>query len=219
MTTRPTTAELEEMKVLGAATLYECQGGGALSPQIRPLDPGMRLAGPALTVDVPAGDNLALHYAIARARPGDVLVADYKGYLDIAVAGDVMASCAKARGVAGLVVDGAMRDATEITAMDFPTFARGLSIRGPSKSLGGSIGLPVSCGGQTVKSGDIIVGDQDGVVAIDGTRWKEVLEKGRARAAKEAESKKAFAAGATSLERLGLTDVARKLIIDKYEAP
>jgi 4-hydroxy-4-methyl-2-oxoglutarate aldolase len=212
MTTTPGQAELEALKALGAATIYEAQGAiGALPVSIKPIAPGMRVAGPALTVDCAAGDNLVLHHAITVAKPGEVLVVDYKGYLEIAAWGDVMSVGAMARGIAGMVIDGAVRDAVEITAMGFPMFAAGLSIRGPAKAMPGRVRVPITLGGQVVRPGDIVVGDQDGVVVIAAERVGEVLAAARAREAKEAASKAELAKGKTTVELVGLADTIRRL--------
>ncbi|MEM7429697.1 MAG: RraA family protein [Pseudomonadota bacterium] len=209
--TGPTPVELDEMKALGAATLFHGQGErGAVDPAIKPISFGMRLSGPALTVDVPPGDNLAMHLAIAKAAPGDVIVVDYKGHMDVAVTGDIMALAAKTRGVAGFVVDGAVRDAEDIAEMDFPVFARGLSIKGPSKDAPGTVGEPIRLGGIDVQTGDYIVGDADGIVVIAQDSWAETLENARAREAKEAGIRRQFAHGKTTVELLGLEEPLKR---------
>ncbi|MEL6372511.1 MAG: RraA family protein [Pseudomonadota bacterium] len=200
----PSPEEIIALRKLGAATLYEAQGSGALNPAIKPLRTATRMAGPALTVRVPPGDNLALHYAITRARADQILVVDYGAHLDVAVTGDVMVAGCQARGVAGMVVDGAVRDADEIAAMGFAMFARGLSIVGPKKEQGGSVGEPITCGGVRIESGDIIVGDSDGVVAIAKDAWPEVLAAAQAREAREANVKSALAQGETTVALMGL---------------
>lgn len=201
----PSQAELFELKTLGAANLYHGAGEqGALDPAIKPIDPAMKIAGPALTVDVPAGDNLALHMAIAKAAPGSVLVVDYKSHMDVAVTGDIMALAAQQRGLAGMVIDGAVRDADEITRIGLPVFARGLSIRGPAKNGPGSVGKPVQLGAVSVASGDIVVGDRDGVVVLAADGWPQALEAARQREAREAEVRGKLLDGATTVELMAL---------------
>ena len=201
----PNQAELWEMKALGAANLYHGQGErGALDPAIKPIDPAMKLAGPVLTVDVPAGDNLALHIAIAKAAPGTVLVVDYKGHMDVAVTGDIMALAAGQRGLAGMVIDGAVRDADEITRLGFPLFARGLSIRGPAKNGTGRVGTPIELGGVAVSSGDVVVGDRDGVVVLAQADWAEALDAARQRDAREEEVRRELLAGRTTVDLMDL---------------
>ena len=207
MTTPPTAEELMEMIALGAATLFHGnQERGAVDPAIKPIGPGMKFAGPAYTVDVPPGDNLALHLAIEKAAPGDVLAVDYKGHLDVAVTGDIMALGAKMRGIAGMVVDGAVRDADEIAGLGLPVFARGLSIRGPEKNGPGSLGRRVTIGGTRVSPGDIAVGDRDGVVIIAKENWREALRNASGRESKEASVKEGLRAGQTTVDLLGLRD-------------
>lgn len=208
---KPTPEQLAEMLALGAATLFHGQGErGAVDPAIKPVAPGMKLVGRALTVDLPAGDNLALHLAISKAQPGTVLVVDYKAHMEVAVTGDVMALASKVRGIAGMVVDGAVRDADEIAEMGFPMFARGLSIRGPAKDAAGVIGEPIRFGGTLVKTDDIIVGDTDGVVVIERDRWHETLEAARAREAKEAAARTRLSEGRTTIELLGLEQALKR---------
>ncbi|TQC38263.1 RraA family protein, partial [Rhodococcus sp. WS4] len=141
MTDRPTAEQLTRLRTLGAATIYEAQGQrGSIDARIAPIDPSMKLAGPALTVDAGPGDNLMLHAALQHARPGDILVADAKGFADAGAWGDVLTAAALEVGIAGLIINGAVRDAEAITAMGFPVFAKGLSIRGTTKAYKGIIG-------------------------------------------------------------------------------
>jgi 4-hydroxy-4-methyl-2-oxoglutarate aldolase len=119
----------EELRKLGAATVYEAQGAsGAMDGGIKPIDPRSRLVGPAFTVDIRPADNLMLHYALLKAKPGDVLVVDAKGFLEAGPWGDVLTAQAMRMGLAGLLIDGAVRDADAIVAAGFPVFCRGLSI-------------------------------------------------------------------------------------------
>ena len=132
---------LAALRDLGAATVHEAQGGrGAVCSAIKPIDRHSRLAGRALTVDAAPADNLVIHLALQQARSGDVLVIDAKGYLEAGPWGDVLTEAAMVRGVAGLVIDGAVRDAASIEAMKFPVFCRGLSIKGTGKNQPGKVG-------------------------------------------------------------------------------
>lgn len=163
---------------------------------IRPMHGGgAKLAGPAFTVRVPAGDNLMVHKAIDLAAPGDVIVVDAAGVLEQAIIGDIMTSHAARRGVAGFVIDGAIRDAAEITARPFPVYARGATHRGPYKNGPGEINVPVSIGGMVVRPGDIVVGDADGVVAVPQADAEAVLAAAREQKKKEDASLAAIAAG------------------------
>jgi RraA family protein len=162
---------------------------------IRPMHRGGRLAGVALTVRVPPGDNLLVHKAIDIAAPGDVIVVDAGGALGQAIIGDIMTSHAAKRGVAGFVIDGAIRDADELAARDFPVYARGVTHRGPYKNGPGEIGVPVSIGGMVVNPGDIVVGDGDGVVAVPLADAEAVLAAAREQKKKEDATLAAIAAG------------------------
>lgn len=144
---------------------------GALHGRIRALHPRMKVAGPAFTVEVRPGDNLMIHAAMALAKPGDVLVIDGKGDQTSALMGTIMMTACRQLGLAGVVVDGAVRDSLEIDEMDYPVFSVGTNPNGPTKNNGGRIGQPVSVGGVTVSPGDFIIGDGDGVVVVE----REVL--------------------------------------------
>lgn len=140
---------------------------GALHGRIGALRPRMKVAGPAFTIEVRPGDNLMIHAAMALARPGDVLVIDGKGDQTSALMGTIMMTACRQLGIAGVVMDGAVRDSLEIDEMDFPVFSVGTNPNGPTKNNGGRIGHPISLGGVTVHPGDLIIGDADGVVAIE----------------------------------------------------
>lgn len=166
-------------------------GGAAL----RPLHRGGKLCGPAFTVKVAPGDNLMVHKAIDSAAPGDVIVVDAGGEVTHAIIGDIMASHAEKRGLAGFVIYGAIRDAAEIGARRFPVYACGVTHRGPYKNGPGEINAPIAVDGMVVHAGDIIVGDADGVVAVPLAHAGEVLALARAQLAKETAILKAIAAG------------------------
>jgi 4-hydroxy-4-methyl-2-oxoglutarate aldolase len=166
----------------------------------------MALAGPALTVRCRPGDNLALHLAIAAAQPGDVLVVDYGGSLGSGPFGEIMALSCKLRGIAGMVIDGAVRDSQQIVGLGFPVFARGLNIRGTTKSDRGQIGGTVTLGGVTVAPGDIILADADAVVVLAATDLPAALAAATARADREAITMDRLRRGETTLSILGLKD-------------
>jgi len=148
---------------------------GALSGRIAALAPSMRMAGPALTVEVRPGDNLMIHAALALAQPGDVIVVDGKGDLTSALMGEIMCQQAKALGVAGVVIDGAVRDSEAIRELGFPMYAAGLNPNGPTKSVPGRVNHPVSIGGVTVNPGDLVVGDADGITIIERAKAAAML--------------------------------------------
>jgi RraA family protein len=166
-------------------------GGAAL----RPMHRGGKLCGPAFTVKVAPGDNLMVHKAIDIAAPGDVIVVDAGGEVTYAIIGDIMTSHADKRGVAGLVIYGAIRDSAEIGARRFPVYACGVTHRGPYKNGPGEINAPIAVGGMVVHPGDIIVGDADGVVAVPLAHAEEILALARQQLAKETATLKAIADG------------------------
>ncbi len=148
---------------------------GALNGRIAALAPSMRFAGPAVTVEVRPGDNLMIHAALALVQPGDVIVVDGKGDLNAALMGEIMCQQAAALGVAGVVIDGAVRDSEALRAMGFPMFAAGLNPNGPTKAVSGRLNHPVSVGGVTVFPGDLVVGDADGVTVVERAKAASLL--------------------------------------------
>lgn len=166
-------------------------GTVGLSPFHRPKP----MAGTAVTVRTRGGDNLAIHRAFDFCRPGDVLVIDGGGELSQALMGEIMASFAESLGVQGLVIDGAIRDVGAIRARNFPVYARGVTHRGPHKNGPGEINVPVVVGGMVVHPGDIVVGDEDGVLAISPSDVSAVLEAAQRQGEKEAASLRAIAEG------------------------
>ena len=148
---------------------------GALSGRIGPLAPSMKFAGPALTVEVRPGDNLMIHAAMAIAKPGDVLVIDGKGDLGSALMGEIMSQQCVALGIAGVVIDGAVRDCEAIRELGFPMYAAGLNPNGPTKFVPGRLNHPISIGGVSVNPGDLVVGDADGVTVIERDKAAAML--------------------------------------------
>lgn len=188
---------------LPSSTLHEAGGRiGVLPTAIKPVTPGLRICGPAVTVHSPGGDNLWLHTALYVAQPGDVLVVHVSGGYDHGYWGEIMSTAAQARGLGGLVIDGCVRDGERLGAIGLPVFARGLSIRGTGKDRRaiGWINAPLLFDDVTVQPGDLIVGDGDGVVAIPRARAAAVVEASRQREAKEAEVMRRLRGGERTLE-------------------
>ncbi len=188
---------------LPSSTLHEAGGRiGVLPTAIKPVTPGLRICGPAVTVHSPGGDNLWLHNALYVAQPGDVLVVHVSGGYDYGYWGEIMSTAAAARGIGGLVIDGCVRDGERLAAIGLPVFARGLSIRGTGKARRaiGWVNAPLLFDDITVQPGDLIVGDGDGVVAIPRARAAAVVEASRQREAKEAEVMRRLRAGERTLE-------------------
>ena len=148
---------------------------GALSGRIAPLAPLMRFSGPAITVEVRPGDNLMIHAAMAIARPGDVILVDGRGDLTSALMGEIMSQQCVALGIAGVVIDGAVRDCEAIRELGFPMYAAGLNPNGPTKFVPGRLNHPISIGGVTVNPGDLVVGDADGVTVIERDKAQAML--------------------------------------------
>lgn len=184
---RVSPALVRQASAFQAAILADVNGRrGALHGRVAALRPAMKLAGPALTVDVRPGDNLMIHAAMALARPGDVLVIDGKGDRTAALMGTIMMTACKQLGIAGVVIDGAVRDSLEIEEMGFPVFCVGTNPNGPTKNVPGRIGHPVTCGGVQVRSGDLVVADADGVVVIGRERVEGLLPLARRKVEDEA---------------------------------
>ncbi|MEJ8850028.1 4-carboxy-4-hydroxy-2-oxoadipate aldolase/oxaloacetate decarboxylase [Variovorax rhizosphaerae] len=203
--------QINQLRALGAATVYEAHGAkGALDHGMKPIDPTVRLAGPALTVDCRPGDNLMLHYAVVKAKPGDVLVVDAKAFMEAGPWGDVLTIQAQKVGIAGLVINGCVRDANLIIELGFPVFCRGLSIKGTGKNQPGSINVPVTIGGVLIHPGDIIVGDRDGVAVVPKDEVDSAIVSSLAREDKEAGQRRAIEAGAMTADLLNLTDTLKR---------
>lgn len=181
-------AELVEQfsRVGGSASIYEVMKAGAMSTDIRPIWPGLRLCGTAMTVRTRPGDNLMLHKAIDMARPGEVIVLDCGGYTRAGgMCGGLMAASMKVRGAAGLVTNGAVRDTMDFKKLGMPAFARGIGVEGTTKAHGGTINHTVVVGGVVVEPGDLIFGDNDAVVVVPKGIAAEVLRKANEREQEE----------------------------------
>jgi 4-hydroxy-4-methyl-2-oxoglutarate aldolase len=198
-----------ELAALGSATVHEA---AARSPVVD-LDlvqvvPGSRAAGPARTVRCGQDDNLMVHAAVAEAEPGEVLVLTMPEPRPVALIGDLLVTQARGRGVAAVLVDAAVRDVEELRGLGLPVWARYVRVTGGDKQIPGSIGEPVVVGGATIRQGDVVVLDADGVVVVARERVDEVLAAARARATREDEKRGKLQAGALSYDLDGL----RKLV-------
>jgi 4-hydroxy-4-methyl-2-oxoglutarate aldolase len=192
------------MRELAATTVYEAAGQqGALDHAIRPIAPGMKLCGSALTVRCQAADNLTLHAAIALAQPGDVIVADVGACLEAGHWGEITTVAALARDVVGLVINGGVRDVQPIARRGFAVFAPAISMKATVKSTPGLINHPIVCGGVTVHPGDLVLADDDGVVVVTQERIASVLEAARQREERETDVMRRLEAGELTLDVLG----------------
>jgi 4-hydroxy-4-methyl-2-oxoglutarate aldolase len=189
------------------ATLYEASGRtGMVDPAIRPAWRGARVCGPAVTVECPPGDNLMLHVAVAHARPGVVIVAAVGGYLQAGAWGEILTEAARAHGLAGLVIDGAVRDIDAIEASGFPVFSRGLAIGSCTKERRGKLDVPIQFGGAPVRPGDLVFGNADGLVIVEHDRIDAVYQAAAGRRRKELEIITKLREGCTTMELLGLEE-------------
>ncbi len=196
-------ARLVALGELGAATVGE-SGGLPMRPRLRAVWRGARIAAPAFTVRCEPGDNLAMHVAVARAPRGSVLVVDVGNEEEFGYWGEVLTTGAEARGLAGLVIDGGVRDSAALEAHGFPVFASTVALRGASKVGPGTLRGPVEVGGVSVHEGDVVVADADGVVVVPRGDVDVVLEAGRRREEKERGLFRSLQGGSTTVELLEL---------------
>ncbi|MEY2432758.1 MAG: 4-hydroxy-4-methyl-2-oxoglutarate aldolase [Acidimicrobiaceae bacterium] len=203
--------DMQDWLRLGAATLGE-SGGSSLSPRVRPVWLGAAVAGPAFAVVCAAGDNLAVHVAVAEAPAGSVLCVEVAGQQQLGWWGEVLTTGAQARNLAGLVIDACVRDVDALERLQFPVFSVGIALPGAQKRGPGSVGGNAVVGDVNIATGDIVVGDRDGVVAIAASALDSVRAAGEARAANEAEYFEALRAGKTTVELLDLdtSSITRK---------
>jgi 4-hydroxy-4-methyl-2-oxoglutarate aldolase len=210
--TRPDRKLVDAFKDLAAATVYEAAGRrGSVDPGIKPLGRGIRVLGPALTVECHPKDNLMLHKALQIAQEGDVLVASTQGYPDAGYWGGLMATSAMARQLGGLVIDGCVRDSAEILEMGFSVFCRGTCMRGTVKGTLGRVNHPIVFGEVVVKPGDLVLGDDDGLVIVTRAEMEAVLKAARERVAKEVKKAAELAKGVSSVELNKLNKVFESL--------
>jgi RraA family protein len=192
---RPPAALVEQFRDVVTPHLSDNMSRMCGAYGLRRYNPRGKLVGIALTVRTRIGDNLMIHKALNMAQPGDVLVVDGGGDISQALVGEIMKAYAQTRGVVGFVIDGAIRDAAAFTSDDFPCYARGETHKGPYKDGPGEIHVPVTVGGLVIQPGDIIVGDEDGIVALSPAIAEEVLAAARRQAAREAQALKDIPVG------------------------
>lgn len=196
---------LAEAAKIASSTIHEAAGRiGALPSAIKAVAPGMRICGPAFPVKGPPLDNLALHFGIDEAQPGDVVIADVGGHYEGGYFGEVMCTSARARKLGGLVIDGCVRDGAELAEMGWPVFARGLAMRGTLKDLNGDLRINerIAIGEAIIEPGDLVIGDTDGVVVIPKAMAAAAIEASITREANEAETMEILAKGETTLVQM-----------------
>ena len=195
------------MSELAVATVYEAAGrDGLVDVALHRIVPGSRAAGPARPVMCGQDDNLMVHAAVAHVQPGDVLVLTMPEPAPVALVGDLLATQAKAHGVAAILVDGAVRDADELAELGLPVWARWICVRGATKDIRGTIDEPVTIGGARISAGDLVVLDGDGAAVVAAERVDEVLAAARHREEREAVKREKLQAGALSYDLDGLRE-------------
>lgn len=212
---RHTPENLAEWRTIPTSIISdELQRGQTLAAAIRPLRQDVAFAAEAMTVRVMVGDNGPIHYAASIAEPDTAMLVDARGHEDTAVSGAIITAAAQARGVVAMVIDGAVRDAADLRKAKTIVYSRAVVPNGPHKGFGGAINLPIQCAGVAVSPGDLVVGDDDGVIVIRPEQEEGLMARCRKRLEKEAEHLDRIQQGATTVEILGfppLSEIAKKV--------